>query len=1272
MLRKIWQTLLGVGATKRRRRVGRAVPARQLKFENLECRELLSVNSNLYNAISNSSFETPVLASQTFEYAPAGSSWQFGGTAGISSNGSGFTAAIAAAPDGSQVAFLQGTAASISQTVTLATGTYDLSLEAAQRAGQPHYQQIELLVDGVAIGTITPNSTSYSQYETPNFAVTAGTHSVELLGLNPLSGDNTALVDEVAVTAATSISDGSFEAPGLAATAFQYAPDGSPWQFSTSAGISSNGSDFTSGNPAAPDGSQVAFLQANSSISQSLYLSGGTYSLSLDAAQRAGQKYSQEIEVLLDGNEIGTITPTSTSYSSYQTPNFTVAAGTHTVEFLGLNPQGGDNTAFLDLAAITTANLIGDGSFESPQLAAGVFEYAPTGTSWQFSATAGVSSNGSAFTTGNSNAPAGSQVAVLEETGSISQSVTLQDGTYNLSFQAAQRAVQTGNQQIEVLVDNTEVGTATPAGTTYGTYQMSFVAVAGTYNLEFLGLDPQGGDNTALIDEVTLTATNVVSDGSFESPVLSAQSFQYTPGGSAWQFGAGTGISSNGSGFTDGNAGAPDGSQVAFIQATGSISQSVCLGAGSYTLSLEAAQRAGQTYYQEIEVLVDGTQVGTVTPAGTSYAMYQMSFAVASAGTHTLELLGTNPLGGDNTALVDEVSLTAANLISDGSFEAPELAAYSYQYAPDGSSWQFSSAAGVSSNGSGFTADNPSAPDGSQVAFIQGTGSMSQPLYLNGGSYTLALDAAQRAGEAQYQEIEVLVDGTQIGTVTPGSSNYNAYQLSFTASAGMHTLEFLGMDPLAGDSTAFLDSVSVAAATTVSDGSFEAPELAVNAFQYAPVGSAWHYGGPAGVSANGSAFTTNNSKAPDGSQVAFIQGTGSISQSVYMAAGSYTLSVDAAQRSGQKYAQEIEVLVDGSAVGTITPTSSGYGAYETPAFTVAAGTHNVEFLGLNPQGGDNTAFLDLVSIADATSISDGSFETPSLPSQSYEYLPNGTAWQFGKGTGIAANGSGFTSNNPKAPDGTQVAFIQGSAATMSQSVSLSAGTYSISLDAAQRSGEPHYQAIEVFVDTGEVGTIIPTSTGYGSYQTPNFTVTAGLHTIRFLGTNPLGGDNTAFIDLVTLVPEVNSISDGGFESPTMPGQSYEYNPAGSAWQFDGAAGVSSNGSAFTSGNPNTPDGSQVAFLQGGSSSSISQSVYLDAGTYTLSFLAAQRAGQSSYQEFDVCVDGAEVGTITPSSTSYGSYASSSFTVAAGLHTISFVAVDPQGGDNTAFIDGVQL
>jgi hypothetical protein len=118
------------------------------------------------------------------------------------------------------------------------------------------------------------------------------------------------------------------------------------------------------------------------------------------------------------------------------------------------------------------------------------------------------------------------------------------------------------------------------------------------------------------------------------------------------------------------------------------------------------------------------------------------------------------------------------------------------------------------------------------------------------------------------------------------------------------------------------------------------------------------------------------------------------------------------------------------------------------------------------------------------------------------------------------------------------------------------------------------------------------------------------------------------------------------------------------------AGITGNASGFTAGNPNAPEGAQVAFVQeiGG----MSQAVTLAAGTYTLSFQAAQRATWSTGQTIQVVVDGRVVATVTPTGTSYASYTTAPFTVAAGSHTIAFVGADPLGGDNTAFVDAVQL
>ncbi|MBY0526199.1 MAG: hypothetical protein K2R98_22585 [Gemmataceae bacterium] len=154
--------------------------------------------------------------------------------------------------------------------------------------------------------------------------------------------------------------DAGFELPhqGIGTSAYAYAPSGSAWTFSASSGVAGNGSGFTSGNPDAPQGTQVGFLQdAGSSISQAFFFDAGTYTIHFDAAQR--QNYqpagAQTIEVRVDGNLVGTFTPGS-SYTLQTTGSFTVTAGNHTIAFLGLT--SGDSTAFIDdvkVAAVSGA-----------------------------------------------------------------------------------------------------------------------------------------------------------------------------------------------------------------------------------------------------------------------------------------------------------------------------------------------------------------------------------------------------------------------------------------------------------------------------------------------------------------------------------------------------------------------------------------------------------------------------------------------------------------------------------------------------------------------------------------------------------------------------------------------------------------------------------------------------------------------------------------------------------------------------------------------------
>ena len=154
------------------------------------------------------------------------------------------------------------------------------------------------------------------------------------------------------------IGDVGFETVNVGSGNFRYDPTGSPWNFSGYSGVSGNGSGFTGSNPSAPQGSQVGILQMTGAFSQSVAnWSAGTYAISFDSAQRGNTSYGiQDFEVLVDNNVVGTFKPSSSNYQRYTTNNFSVTAGTHTIEFLGLDSAGGQPTAFIDAVSIAAVS----------------------------------------------------------------------------------------------------------------------------------------------------------------------------------------------------------------------------------------------------------------------------------------------------------------------------------------------------------------------------------------------------------------------------------------------------------------------------------------------------------------------------------------------------------------------------------------------------------------------------------------------------------------------------------------------------------------------------------------------------------------------------------------------------------------------------------------------------------------------------------------------------------------------------------------------------
>ena len=310
------------------------------------------------------------------------------------------------------------------------------------------------------------------------------------------------------------------------------------------------------------------------------------------------------------------------------------------------------------------------------------------------------------------------------------------------------------------------------------------------------------------------------------------------------------------------------------------------------------------------------------------------------------------------------------------------------------------------------------------------------------------------------------------------------------------------------------------------------PQLGNGKFQYDPTGTIWTFAGNSGIAANQSGFTAANPNSPQGTQVGFLQGTGSFSQVTSLPAGTYQISLLAAQRVNNH--QNFQVLVDGNVVGSITPAGSSYAAYTTSTFTLTAGNHTVAFKGVDSAGGDNTAFIDAVTLTlPPPPIANASFEAPAL-GNGFKYDPTGAGWTFTGNSGEAGNGSGFTFANPNAPQGTQVAFLQGTGSFTQAIAGWFAGTYEISFQAVQRLN--NHQNFQVLVDGNVVDSVTPVGSSYAGYLTSAFTVTAGTHTVTFKGVDSAGGDNTAFVDAVSVMASAVGVDIEGQPANTVLGQ----------------------------------------------------------------------------------------------------------------------------------------
>lgn len=167
------------------------------------------------------------------------------------------------------------------------------------------------------------------------------------------------------------------------------------------------------------------------------------------------------------------------------------------------------------------------------------------------------------------------------------------------------------------------------------------------------------------------------------------------------------------------------------------------------------------------------------------------------------------------------------------------------------------------------------------------------------------------------------------------------------------------------------------------------------------------------------------------------------------------------------------------------------------------------------------------------------FEQPDLGSGggAFQYNPPAPGWTFGRGAGIAANGSDFNvlgatnGNNDNGATSTsgQAAFLQSGDGTLllsflSQTLTLAAGSHTLNFSIEGRIFGAN--GVDVFLNGVQIGgTLTPAALGSFNDVSVNLgNLAGGSYTIAFAGDSPTGADVTTFIDNVKIV---SSVPDSG-------------------------------------------------------------------------------------------------------------------------------------------------
>lgn len=297
-----------------------------------------------------------------------------------------------------------------------------------------------------------------------------------------------------------------------------------------------------------------------------------------------------------------------------------------------------------------------------------------------------------------------------------------------------------------------------------------------------------------------------------------------------WTAVGGTGTNTVAQPFASGTA-IPEGTQVAFIQNVGSLSQNVSgFDPGKeYTLSLRYNSRncCGDFPHMTVNIGGASVEIFNVVHTASPNPYYTLTIPfTATAATQTISVTSANTGGPDASLLVDDFSIAEASFVT---LNNPSFEANTNPWPGNGpiSGWTggtgvnpatgIPACCGTQPFGPGDGGPNAPAPDATNFAYIQGNGDLSQMVngLIPGRQYTLLYYDGHRNGDSGTGDtLEALMGGISLGIFTPSANQWNQRQLNFVANASSMLLTFRHGNVVA-DQSVSIDGVAIVTARII-------------------------------------------------------------------------------------------------------------------------------------------------------------------------------------------------------------------------------------------------------------------------------------------------------------------------------------------------------------------------------------------------------------------------------------------------------------------------